>query len=183
MSNDAIGGWFLNIGNGNNLSTHRDKQLQGRQVKKLGREKMSNDAIGGRILNIGNRNNLSTHRDKQLQGRLRVCERMSQQIGQRRGQRGLTAWHARTKMVNSGLVSPVVHGAYHVFTVADTSTFWVQRLGQGRSVVQMAACQLTAIIATMNCWPILNLGNSLYLCDKPSPRVQDFVTTLQLTTI
>jgi hypothetical protein len=117
---------------------------------------MSNDAIGGRILNIGNRNKLSTHRDKQLQGRLRVCKRMSRQIEQWQGQRGLTTWHARTKMANSILVSPVVHGAYRVFTFADTSTFQVQCLGQGRSVVQMDACQLTAIIATANCGPILN---------------------------
>jgi hypothetical protein len=112
---------------------------------------MSNDAIGGWILNIGNRNNLSTHRDKQLQGRLRVCKGMSRQIEQRQGQRGLTTWHARTKMANSVLVSPVVHGAYRVFTVLDTSTFQVQRLGQGRGVVQMAACQLTAILVTANC--------------------------------
>ncbi len=62
-------------------------------------------------------------------GRLRVCERMSQQIEQRQGQRGLTTWHTRTKMANFVLVSPVVHGAYHVCTVADTSTFQVQRLG------------------------------------------------------
>jgi hypothetical protein len=55
-----------------------------------------------------------------------------------------------TKMLNSGLVSPVVRGAYHEVTVADTSTFEVQCLGQGRSVVQIAACQLTAIIATAN---------------------------------
>jgi hypothetical protein len=63
---------------------------------------MSNDAIGGV---------------------LRVWERMIQQIEQQQGQRGLTTWHARTKMVNSILVSPVVHGAYRVCTVADTSTF------------------------------------------------------------
>ncbi len=54
-------------------------------------------------------------------------------------------------MANSILVSPVVHGAYCVFTVVDTSTFQVQRLGQGRSVVQMAVCQLAAIIVTANC--------------------------------
>jgi hypothetical protein len=90
---------------------------------------MSNDAIGSWFL---------------------VCKRMSQQIEQRRGQRGLRTWHARTKMANFVLVSPVVHGAYRVFTVADTSTFQVQCLRQGRSVVQMAACQLTAIIATAN---------------------------------
>jgi hypothetical protein len=86
-----------------------------------------------------------------ISGRLRVCERMSRQIEQRRGQRGLTTWHARTKMANSILVSPVVHGVYREFTVADTSTIRVQCLGQGRSVVQMAACQLTALIATANC--------------------------------
>jgi hypothetical protein len=96
---------------------------------------MSNDAIGGRFW---------------------VCKRMSQKIEQRQGQRGLATWHARTKMANSVLVSPVVHGAYRVCTVADTSTFQVQRLGQGRNVVQMAACQLTVIIATANCLPILN---------------------------
>jgi hypothetical protein len=117
---------------------------------------MSNDAIGGQILIIGNKNNLSTHQDEQLQGRLWVCERMRRKIGQRQGQRGLTIWHAHTKMANSGLVSPVVHGAYRVVTAADTTTFQVQHLEQGRSVVQMVTCQLTAIIVTANCQPILN---------------------------
>ncbi len=58
-----------------------------------------------------------------ISGQFLVCKRMSQQIEQWGGQRGLTTWHERTKMVNSSLVNPVVHGAYHVFTVADTSTF------------------------------------------------------------
>jgi hypothetical protein len=84
-------------------------------------------------------------------GRFRVCKRMSRQIEQRQGQRRLMTWHAGTKMANSVLVSPVVHGVYRVCRVADTSTFQVQCLGQGRSVVQMTACQLTAIIATANC--------------------------------
>jgi hypothetical protein len=48
---------------------------------------------------------------------------MNQQMEQQQGQIGLTTWHARMKMANSVLVSPVVHGVYPVFTVADTSTF------------------------------------------------------------
>ncbi len=44
MSNDAIGGRILNIGN----------------------RKMSNDAIGGRILNIGHANKLQTRKDELL---------------------------------------------------------------------------------------------------------------------
>ncbi len=65
-------------------------------------------------------------------------------------------WRAHTKMVNSALVSHVENGMYCVFTVADTFTFQVQRLGQGRNVVQMAACQLAAKVATANCSPFLN---------------------------
>jgi hypothetical protein len=59
-------------------------------------------------------------------------------------------------MANSALVSHVENGIYHVFTVSDTFTFGVQRLGQGRSVVLMAPCQLAAKVATANCSPFLN---------------------------
>ncbi len=65
-------------------------------------------------------------------------------------------WRAHTKMANSALVSHVENGIYRVFTVADTFTFRVQRLGQGRSVVQMAACQLAAKVETANCLPFLS---------------------------
>ncbi len=65
MSNGAIGGRFLNIGNRNNLSTWIDKPLHAK-MNKYGKQKMSNDAIGGRFLNIGNKNNLSTRKDELL---------------------------------------------------------------------------------------------------------------------
>jgi hypothetical protein len=65
-------------------------------------------------------------------------------------------WRAHTKMVNSALVSHVENGMYRVFTVADSFTFQVQRLGRGRSVVQMAPCQLATKVATANCSPFLN---------------------------
>jgi hypothetical protein len=59
-------------------------------------------------------------------------------------------------MANSALVSHVENGMYCVFTVADTFAFQDQRLGGGRSVVQIAACQLVAKVATANCLPFLN---------------------------
>jgi hypothetical protein len=65
-------------------------------------------------------------------------------------------WRAHTKMANSALVSHVKNGMYREFTVADTFTFRVQHLRQGRSVVQMAACQLAAKVVTANCLPFLN---------------------------
>ncbi len=65
------------------------------------------------------------------------------------GQGQHMTWHAHAKMVNSVLVSHVVNGTYRVFMVVDTFIFQVQRLGRGRSVVQMAACQLTAIITAI----------------------------------
>jgi hypothetical protein len=65
-------------------------------------------------------------------------------------------WRVHTNMVNSVLVSHVKNGMYPVFTVTDTFTFPVQHLGRGRSVVQMAACQLAAKVATANCSPFLN---------------------------
>ncbi len=65
-------------------------------------------------------------------------------------------WRAHTKMANSALVSHVENGMYRVFMVADTFTFQVQCLGRGRSVVQMATCQLAAKVATVNCSPFLN---------------------------
>ncbi len=65
-------------------------------------------------------------------------------------------WCAHTKMANSALVSHVENGMYRVFTVVDTFTFRVHHLGQGRSVVQMATCQLAAKVTTANCLPFLN---------------------------
>jgi hypothetical protein len=70
MSNDVIGGWFLNIGNKNNLLTWIDEPLHAK-INKYGKQKMSNDAIGGRFLNIGNRNNLSTWIDKPLHAKMK----------------------------------------------------------------------------------------------------------------
>jgi hypothetical protein len=67
---NAIGGWFLNIGNMNNLSTRKDELLHAK-MKKQGRQKTNNNAIGGRFLNIGNMNNLSTWKDKLLHAQMK----------------------------------------------------------------------------------------------------------------
>jgi hypothetical protein len=53
MSNNAIGGWLLNIGNRNNLSTPKDKTLH------------------ILILSIGHANNLPTWKDKLLLAKMK----------------------------------------------------------------------------------------------------------------
>jgi hypothetical protein len=53
MSNDAIGGWFLNIGNRKNLSTPKDESLH------------------VWILSIGHANNLLTWKDEPLLAKMK----------------------------------------------------------------------------------------------------------------
>ena len=137
-NSNAIGGRILNIGHSNKLQTQKDMLLHV-WIRNIGNTKMSNNAICGRILNIGH---------------VKMSNDATE--GHQRQSGGHMTWRAHTKMVNSALVSHVETGTYRVFTVADTFTFQVQPWGRGRSVVQMAACQLTAKIVTANCLPNLN---------------------------